>query len=99
MLYEVITPWYLGNGLQVSLEEIADYTHRLNGIFIPAHIDRPINSLFSQLGFLPKELKIDALQISKQANEMSIRKMFDIHSDITLIKASDAHYLDDIGTA
>lgn len=98
MILEEI-PWYLGNGLQVSLEEIADYTHRLNGIFIPAHIDRPINSLFSQLGFLPKELKIDALQISKQASEMSIRKMFDIHSDITLIKASDAHYLEDIGTA
>ncbi|PTN07577.1 hypothetical protein C8N47_11516 [Mangrovibacterium marinum] len=92
-------PWYLGNGLQVSLEKIADYVHQLNGIFIPAHIDRPINSLFSQLGFLPKELKIDALQISKHADEMAIRKKFDIHPDITLIKASDAHYPEDIGTA
>jgi len=92
-------PWYLGNGLQVSLDEIAERTHRLNGIFIPAHIDRPINSLFSQLGFLPKELKVDALQISRQAKEESVRAMFDIHPDITLIKASDAHYPEDIGTA
>lgn len=92
-------PWYLGSALQVSLEEIADYTHQLNGIFIPAHIDRPMNSLFSQLGFLPKELKIDALQISKQAGEGSVRRLYDIHQDITLIKASDAHYPEDIGTA
>jgi hypothetical protein len=92
-------PWYLGNGLSVSLEEIADFTHELNGLFIPAHIDRPINSLFSQLGFLPKELKIDAMQISKQADENKIRKLFDIHSDISLIKASDAHYLSDIGSS
>jgi len=92
-------PWYLGNGLQVELETIADFIHQLNGLFIPAHIDRPMNSLFSQLGFLPHELKIDAMQISKRAQESQIRKLFDIHPDITLIKASDAHYPEDIGTA
>jgi len=92
-------PWYLGNSLLISLEEIAAFTHQLNGIFIPAHIDRPINSLFSQLGFLPKELKVDGMQISKQADEMKVRRLFDIHPDITLIKASDAHYLEDIGSA
>lgn len=98
---QIITeiPWYLGNGLPVSLEEIADFTHYLNGLFIPAHIDRPINSLFSQLGFLPKELKIDGMQLTRYADEKHIRKLYDIHSDISLIKASDAHYQEDIGTA
>lgn len=92
-------PWYLGNSLQVELETIANFVHQLNGIFIPAHIDRPMNSIFSQLGFLPHELKIDALQISKQAHESQLRRHYDIHPNITLIKASDAHYPEDIGTA
>ena len=28
--------------------------HRLDGVFIPAHLDKPVNSLFSQLGFIPE---------------------------------------------
>lgn len=92
-------PFFLGNGLDVGLEEIEKFTHQLNGLFIPAHIDRPINSIFSQLGFLPHELHVDALQISRQSDEAHIRRLYDIHDDITLIKASDAHYPEDIGSA
>ncbi|MFV0376966.1 MAG: PHP domain-containing protein [Mangrovibacterium sp.] len=92
-------PWYLGNGLTVGIDEIADFVHRLHGLFIPAHIDRPINSLYSQLGFLPTELRVDAMQISRRSSEQQVRAQFDIHPEICLIKASDAHYLDDIGTA
>ncbi|WP_423128855.1 PHP domain-containing protein [Gaoshiqia sp. Z1-71] len=92
-------PFYLGNGLNAELELIAGFTHELNGLFIPAHVDRPINSIFSQLGFLPKELHVDALQISKYANETQVRKLYDIPAEISIIKASDAHYPEDIGSA
>ncbi len=90
---------YLGNGLNVELEMIEQYTHQLNGLFVPAHIDRPINSLFSQLGFLPKELKVDGLQISRHTDEAKVRKLYDIPNEISIIKASDAHYPEDIGSA
>lgn len=90
-------PFYLGNTLNIGLEEIEKYVHKLNGIFIPAHIDRPINSIFSQLGFLPSEIKIDGLQISHHASEAKIRKLYDIHKGISIIKSSDAHYPGDIG--
>jgi len=69
----------------------------LSGIFIPAHIDRPRNSLYSQLGFFPPELKVEALQISKFANEKIVREEFNINPEITLVKFSDAHYPDDLG--
>ena len=92
-------PWYLGNPLDVDLETIEKYTHRLNGLFLPAHIDRPINSIYSQLGFLPNELQVDAMQISKHAGETDTRDRFDIPADISLIKASDSHYTEDIGSA
>ena len=90
---------YLGSPLEIGIEAIEKYTHQLNGLFIPAHIDRPINSLYSQMGYLPHELRVDGLQLSKQATEATVRKHFDIHEEISLVKASDAHYLDDVGSS
>ncbi len=88
---------YLGTSLDVSIEEVEQKVHDLSGIFIPAHIDRPRNSLYSQLGFFPPELKVDALQISKGADENEVRGKYKISQEITLVKFSDAHYLDDLG--
>jgi PHP family Zn ribbon phosphoesterase len=90
---------YLGASLDASIEEVERKVHELSGIFIPAHIDRPRNSLFSQLGFIPPELKIDALQISKLADEKTVREKYRIASEITLVKFSDAHFPGDIGKA
>jgi len=88
---------YLGASLDVSVEEIEQKVHELSGIFIPAHIDRPRNSLFSQLGFFPPELKVDALQISKLAEESAIREKYKISSDISIVKFSDTHFPGDLG--
>ncbi|MBA4408773.1 MAG: PHP domain-containing protein [Bacteroidota bacterium] len=88
---------YLGASLDVSIEEVEQKVHELSGIFIPAHIDRSRNSIFSQLGFIPPELKVDALQISKLAQEKTIRENYRISPEITLVKFSDAHYPGDLG--
>lgn len=88
---------YLGSSLNVSIEDIEKKVHELSGIFIPAHIDRPRNSLFSQLGFFPPELQVDALQISKLASEKTVREKYQISPEITLVKFSDAHYPVDLG--
>ncbi|MGQ8338697.1 PHP domain-containing protein [Sunxiuqinia sp. A32] len=89
---------YLATTLDVGIEVIEKTVHELNGLFIPAHIDRPINSIYSQLGFIPIDLQIDALQITKQANEKYTRVKYDIHEEVSLIKASDAHYIEDFGS-
>ena len=88
---------YLGASMDVSIEEIEQKVHGLSGIFIPAHVDRPRNSLFSQLGFFPPELRVEALQISKGADEKTVRERYKISPDITLVKFSDAHYPIDLG--
>lgn len=88
---------YLGATLDVSIEDIERKVHALSGIFIPAHIDRPRNSLFSNLGFLPPELNADALQISKLANEQTVRSRYQISPEMTIVKFSDSHYPDDLG--
>lgn len=88
---------YLGASLELSIEQIEQKVHELSGIFIPAHIDRPRNSLFSQLGFYPPELKSDALQISKLAQEKAVREKYRISPEVTIVKFSDAHFINDIG--
>jgi len=90
--------YYLGASLDVSIiEEVERKVHELSGIFIPAHVDRPRNSLFSQLGFFPPELKVDALQISKLAEEETIREKYKITQDTTIVRFSDTHFPADLG--
>ncbi len=83
--------------LDKSINEIEKEVHRLGGIFIPAHIDRTVNSVFSQLGFIPPGLTYEGLGITCYATENEVRGKFNIEKSCTLIKSSDAHYPEDIG--
>jgi PHP family Zn ribbon phosphoesterase len=87
------------NAITKSLEETEAFVHRLNGLFIPAHINRKKNSIYSQLGFIPDNLKADALEVSRATTPEQFAKE---HPEINLfpiIRSSDAHYPDDIGGA
>lgn len=88
---------YLPAALKKSISEIQKEVGRLNGIFVPAHVDRPSNGIFSQLGFIPPGLKFDALGISRLSSEKDVRKHYVLEKEITLIRNSDAHYLQQIG--
>jgi len=76
-----------------SVEEIADFCHQLNGIFIPAHINKRVNSLISQLGFIPSDLKYDALEIRPEIPFADIEKYI---GKTSVLYNSDAHFLEDI---
>jgi hypothetical protein len=92
-------PWLLLNGLSAGIKQIEEKVHDLNGIFIPAHIDRPYYSLFSQLGFFPDNLKVEALEISRKTDPSDFLKRNNMPEGISLLKNSDAHYPGDIGRA
>jgi PHP family Zn ribbon phosphoesterase len=88
----------LFGALNKSLEEVEEFVHGLGGIFIPAHIDRMKNSIFSQLGFFPPTLKVDALEVSKRTTIADFRAKHPELSKYRMVGNSDAHYIDDIGT-
>lgn len=88
----------LTNAVNLSLEELEEWVHGNGGIFIPAHIDRMKNSLYSQLGFLPDNLKADALEVSKRSSPAEFIKSHPEAGKYTLITNSDSHYPDSIGT-
>ncbi len=87
------------SGLNAGINEIEQKVHSLGGLFIPAHIDRQKYSVVSQLGFIPKDLKFDALEISKNISLEKAFKDFSYVKDARFIRTSDSHSLNHIGTS
>ncbi|MEA3505544.1 MAG: PHP domain-containing protein, partial [Bacteroidota bacterium] len=80
----------------LSVEELSDIVYEMNGIFIPAHVNRQNNSLISQLGFIPFDLKFDALEISRHTTKRAFIKANSYLKDKIFITSSDAHFQNDI---
>jgi 3',5'-nucleoside bisphosphate phosphatase len=87
------------SGLNQSLNQVEKKVHELNGIFIPAHIDRAKYSLISQLGFVPPDINADAFEISKFTTKEEMVKKFPYLKDFSFIRSSDAHYPNQIGSS
>jgi PHP family Zn ribbon phosphoesterase len=85
--------------VQLSLSEILDAVHRLGGISIASHVDRPSFSITSQLGFLPEDLPFDALEISRHATRLSVLSSVSGSDRFPMVTFSDAHFPEDIGKA
>lgn len=96
IIFEEKRSLYLG--IRDDIENVANQVHALGGIFVPAHIDRLKNSIFSQLGFIPFDLKYDALEISKRHSVPEFLKMHPELQNARILRNSDAHQLEDIGT-
>lgn len=91
--------YLLLSGLNQSIDEVEQKVHSLNGLFIPAHIDRPSFSISSQLGFIPFDLNIDAFEVSAKGKIEHLKEVISVHKDKCIIRTSDAHYPNQIGEA
>jgi PHP family Zn ribbon phosphoesterase len=78
---------FLPAALTASIDQVEAEAHRLGGLFIPAHIDRPSFSITSQLGFIPEELYIDAVEVTGKIQGLLYPS----------IRNSDAHVPEQIG--
>jgi len=86
------------SALDSGLEETESVVHRLNGLFIPAHIDKSRFSIISQLGFIPADIRADGFEVSQYATETLVQQMLVNHTGKSVLRNSDAHQLDQIGT-
>ena len=85
---------FLGTGCSWPLTEVCNIVHDRHGLFIPSHIDRPVNSLLSQLGLIP-DLPYDALEVTPNYATAGIPES--IWRRYPRIMSSDAHFLGDVG--
>ncbi|MDR2010578.1 MAG: PHP domain-containing protein [Bacteroidales bacterium] len=90
-------PYLLINALDLSINELQKKVDDMGGIFVPAHVDRKDTSLSSQLGFVPEDLKFDALELSPYAFRNNFFERFPWFKGYNYITDSDAHFIEDIG--
>jgi len=80
-----------------SIDQVEQKVHQLGGLFIPAHVDKSKNSIISQLGFIPKDLAVDAIEISSNTAKTAFLEKQGYLKNYTFIQNSDAHMIGNIG--
>ncbi|MDR0766595.1 MAG: PHP domain-containing protein [Odoribacteraceae bacterium] len=85
------------SAIDAGIDEVERLVHELDGIFVPAHVDKSRDSVLSQLGFIPPALDCDAIELSARADPALFFAMNPLLSGYPVIRSSDAHYLDDVG--
>lgn len=81
----------------ISVEELYDIVESVGGIFVPAHVDRHSYSILTNLGFIPEELGVRAIEVSKKIDRLEdyLSGRPDL-APFAVLRNSDAHYLEDL---
>jgi PHP family Zn ribbon phosphoesterase len=88
-------PRLLLTSANLSLEEAARTVVQLDGIVIPAHVDRKAFSLIANLGFVPTDAPVKALEISRHLDPAQARQEFPQIRQFPLVRGGDVHRLDE----
>jgi PHP family Zn ribbon phosphoesterase len=88
-------PRLLIGATTLRVEEIVLAIASLDGLAVAAHIDRESFSLIGQLGFVPDDLALDALEISPAISPDEAARRY--APSLPLLQSSDAHQLEEIG--
>ncbi len=83
----------------LTIETYVNRIHDLGGLAVAAHIERESFSIIGQLGFIPKDLELDALELSFNTSQAEALEKFPEIKTLPQVFSSDAHFLHDIGKA
>lgn len=81
---------------KLSIDDVIQLTEKFDGVVYPAHIDRNSYSILSNLGIVPDDLKIKAIEFSKYVLPQDMFNKYSYLKRYYPIQSSDAHYLEDI---
>jgi len=87
----------LAGATELSVEQVVESISALEGLAIAAHVDRETFGIIGQLGFVPRELKLDALELSANTSPEEARRRFPEYARYAFIRSSDAHSATEIG--
>jgi PHP family Zn ribbon phosphoesterase len=77
----------------LDIDRLVALIHTLGGLAVAAHVDREGFGIIGQLGFIPPELPLDALELA----DPSARPSIPGHDRYSFVTGSDAHELCRIG--
>jgi PHP family Zn ribbon phosphoesterase len=81
----------------LSVEEVVERVTALDGLCIPAHVDRPVYSIVAALGFIPPGLDVAGVEISPNVGLAEARERFPQLANYSMVANGDAHRLKEIG--
>lgn len=84
---------------EISVYELAEFVKKIHGAMLPAHIDRQSYSIIMSLGFIPEDLPIKYVEISKATVPEILYAKNTYLQRYKYIQSSDAHYLENISEA
>lgn len=83
------------NSVELSLNEAFKKVTALGGLFIPAHVNRKAFGLLANLGLVPTDIALEALEISRHITPEDARRTYPQLQKYPLIQSGDVHYLAD----
>ena len=86
----------LSMSVALSVEEVVSGVRALGGIVLPAHVDRPSNSLIANLGFVPPGLEIAGLELSRRADPAEVARRLPQIAGYGHVVSGDAHRLEEM---
>jgi PHP family Zn ribbon phosphoesterase len=86
----------LAGSSALSLAEAVELIRSLGGLAVAAHLDRRAFSVLGQLGFIPEDVRFDALEISAAGVVRGRVPAFKGYG-LPLLSSSDGHFPEDIG--
>jgi PHP family Zn ribbon phosphoesterase len=78
-----------------SITEAFYLVTNLNGLFIPAHIDRKAFGLLEILGFVPDNIPVEVLEISRHIKPNEVAQKFPQVRGYPLLQNGDVHRLEE----
>ena len=79
----------------ISISELFYIVNEAGGLFSPAHVDRDSYSVLSNLGFIPEDIPVEWIEVSKNVEDLEA--YLSIRPDLKkykILRNSDAHYLE-----
>ncbi len=83
----------------LSVNAVVSQVNEMGGLCIPAHVDKPVFSIISQLGGIPPDLDILAVEVYRARSLEDALSTFPDIARYDIVRNSDAHYLNDLGAA
>ena len=79
----------------LSFDEACQQVHALGGMFIPAHVDRKAFGLIANLGFVPAEVSVEALEVSRHLRPELASQKYPQLAGYPLLQGGDVHRLEE----
>ena len=90
-------PRLLIGATSLSIDDAVHRIHGLGGLAIASHVDREAFGVIGQLGFVPPEVGLDALEVTDRAGPELVEGLRREYPHLAIVRSSDAHTRERIG--